>query len=76
MWIGVADAYGSPISYAQFNYAYQNYGNGWYWVLVGPNQWVYARASGFNQGSAYTDAYDSFRMYLTRVPTSGGGSKK
>lgn len=74
MWIGVADAtYGSAITYAQFSAPYQNYGNGWYWVAVGGNQWVYVSAAGYNQGSAWTDAYDSFRIYLTKPST---GTKK
>lgn len=75
MWIGVADAYGTPIQNAAFSHNYANYGNGWYWVAVGSNTWVYVYASGFNNGSAYTDAYDSFRIYLTR-PSNGGTSKK
>ena len=76
MWIGAADIYGTPISNASFSHDYANYGNGWYWVAVGPNQTVYVYASGFNRGSGYTDAYDSIRIYLTRIPSTGGGGSK
>ena len=75
MWIGVADAYGTPISSAAFSHAYQNHGNGWYWVAVGANTWVYVYASGFNTGSLNTDAYQSVMVYLTRSG-GGGGTKK
>jgi hypothetical protein len=74
MWIGVVDAtYGTSIQYAWFNYAYANYGGGWYWVEVGPDRLVYVYASGYNKGSAYTDGWESFRVGLTKPST---GKKK
>ena len=79
MWIGLADAAtGAAIAYGSFSAPYANYGGGWYDVAVGSNTWVYARASGYNQASFYTNAYDSGRLYMTKPapPPGGGGGKK
>jgi hypothetical protein len=77
MWIGLADAIsGAAIINGQFSTPYANYGGGWYDVLIGSNSWLYAQAQGYNQGSAYTDSYDSLRLYLFRPSSGGGGGKK
>ena len=65
MWVVVASAEGGVgLTAAYFDVPYQNYGNGWYWVDIGPNSWLKADAPNYHSTSVYTNGHASLHVWL------------
>jgi hypothetical protein len=67
MWVSVSDYDNfSGITSAAFNYTWQNYGGGQYWVTAPQNAWLYCTATGYNDVNKWTDGYGQLNLYLTK----------